>query len=111
MNALGKTTPRLIRDLLDYDPRRSRPEGKHLLIDPPPIYRTGGKPYPLRILPQDCSHQLWRKDGQTFAPLVDEQPNTASKYISSSYCGRCLYHFDIIADFTRRPGRETPCDL
>lgn len=107
----GKTAPRLIRDLLDYDARRPRQIGKNLLIDPPAIYREGGKHYPYRTLPNDCPHQLRRKDLQTFAPAVDERPSTASKYISASYCARCLWHFDVIANFTRRPGRDTPCEL
>lgn len=106
----GKTAPRLIRDLLDYDARRPRQIGKNLLIDPQPIFREG-KYRPLRKLPNDCPHQLRRKDLQTFTPAVDERPSTTSKYISASYCARCLWHFDIIADFTRRPGRDTPCEL
>jgi ubiquitin carboxyl-terminal hydrolase 25/28 len=62
-------------------------------------------------LPNDCPHQLRRKDLQTFPPAVDERPSTASKYISASYCARCLWHFDVIADYTRRPGRNSPCEL
>jgi ubiquitin carboxyl-terminal hydrolase 25/28 len=106
----GKTAPRLIRDLLNYDAREPRQIGKNILIDPPALYREG-EPYAPRTLSNDCPHQLQRKDLQTFPPAVGERPSVASKYISASYCARCLCHFDVIADFTRRPGRDTPCEL
>jgi ubiquitin carboxyl-terminal hydrolase 25/28 len=110
---IGKTAPRFIRDLLDYDPRRARQEGKNFNVftDPAPIYRKNGKLLPLRMLPQDCQHRLFRKELQTVIPLVDQKPSTSSQYISSSYCAHCLYHFDVVIDYTRRPGRETPCEL
>lgn len=111
MYSSGKTAPRLIKDLLDYDARRSRRQGENVLIDPQPIYREDGKLLPLRTLPNDCPHQFRRKDFQSFLPAVDERPSTTSKYISASYCNRCLWYFDVIADFTRRPGRDSPCEL
>ncbi len=107
----GKTAPRLIKDLFDYDARRSRRQGENVLIDPQAIYREGGKHLPPRAIPNDCPHQLRRKDFQSFLPAVDERPSATSKYISASYCCHCLWHFDVIADFTRRPGRNIPCQL
>jgi ubiquitin carboxyl-terminal hydrolase 25/28 len=106
----GKTAPRLIRDLLEYDAKRAWPEGKNLLTDPPPIWRDNGKLHPLRTKPNDCKHKLWRKDDR-FLPPVGKIPTLNSKFLASSYCSRCFYHFDLLIDFTKRPDRGTPCRL
>lgn len=107
---IGKTTPRLLQDILDYDPRRARKPGNNLLTDPPPQYKPP-KLAPLRFLPEDCQHRLFRKDNQSRVPPFDEKPNGESYYVSASYCAICFYHFEVIADYCQRPDRKRPCDL
>lgn len=103
----GKTAPRLITDLLDYDPRR-RNDGRNLLVDPAPRFRD--RQLPPRTGVNDCRHTLMRKDTQTISPISnDEQPDMSTKYIVASYCSKCLYHFHITVDFIRRRGRQSPC--
>ncbi|KAI9743337.1 MAG: ubiquitin-specific protease ubp2 [Claussenomyces sp. TS43310] len=106
----GKTAPRLLQDLLDYDPRRVRKLGTNLLIDPPPQYKPP-KLAPLRFLPEDCQHRLFRKDDQSRVPSVNEKPSNDSYYIAASYCSKCYHHFDVIVDYRQRPDRQRPCDL
>lgn len=106
--AIGKTSPQLIEDLLDYDASKRRPDSRNLLADPPPIYREK-KIFPLRTLPSDCHHSLWRKEGQTSIQPFDARPDTATKNVSASFCSRCLQHFDVVVDYTKRPGRAFSC--
>lgn len=107
MKHTGKTAPRILEDLYDYDSRRPRRKGDNVLTDPPEIYKGGtAKP---RILKGDCHHTLYRKDTQSETPNFDQVPSEGSKYISASYCGRCLHHFDVIADYGLRPERKKTC--
>lgn len=105
----GKTAPRLINDLLDYDPRYSR-NGRNLLADPAPRYR--GIALPPRRGRSDCHHALMKKEHQSNAPRSnDEQPDEFTEYKVAAYCHNCLYHFDVTANFSRRQSRKTPCSL
>lgn len=110
LRALGKTSPRLLEDLLDYDSSKPRPDGRNLLVDHSPIYKAQ-KIFPLRTLPNDCHHLLWTKDGQTSIIPFDKSPTTSTKCISASFCSRCFHHFDVVVDYTKRPGRNIPCAL
>jgi hypothetical protein len=64
MNDTGKTAPRLIKDLQDYDPRYLPQNVRNLLVDPAPIYKGTSI---LRKGVRDCRHVLMRKDEQTTA--------------------------------------------
>lgn len=105
----GKTAPRLINDLLDYDPSRLKQNGRNLLADDAPQYR--GKKL-LRMGYQDCHHTLMKKVERTNAPVSkDEQPDGTTKYVVATYCSSCRYHFDITVDFRRGQGLQSPCTL
>ncbi|KFY81977.1 hypothetical protein V498_08669 [Pseudogymnoascus sp. VKM F-4517 (FW-2822)] len=106
----GKTGPRLLEDLLDYDSSRPQTNGGNLLIDPAPIYKPN-KSYPPRTHPKDCHHFLCRKDWQTSIPPFDKKPTTQTQCFSASYCSFCLHHFDVVVDYTRQPGKNIPCQL
>lgn len=106
---VGKTTPRLISDLLDHDPR-PRPNGKNLLADGAPLFRERGQHEP-RTRPSDCRHSLMRK-AHTEAPVSnDEQPTASTRYVVEAYCIQCRHHFQIIATFYPHDGRHSPCCL
>jgi len=105
----GKTGPRLINDLLDYDLRYAKGTGRNILADAAP--RFTGIPL-VRKGPKDCRHILIRKDSQTEAPRSnDEQPGVLTKYVVASCCTDCRHHFQIIVDFTLREDRKAPCRL
>ena len=105
----GKTAPRLICDLLDYDPRYARRDGRNILVEPAPQYRGKGI---VRKGHMDCRHSLMKKVDQTTAPVSnDEQPDDLTKYVVASYCALCRYHFTITVDFQQRRAGHCPCRL
>lgn len=109
---VGKSAPRLLEDLLDYDVRypildNGRP--RNLLSDPAPKF-TGQAV--IRKGPKACRHSLMVKVDQTNAPTSEnEQPDTTTKYVVASYCEKCKHHFDITVDFTRGVRGDVPCKL
>lgn len=95
----GRSTPRLIADLLDYDPRRrgiNPRSNASILADDPPrfvdqeIIRTG---------PLDCHHNLLRKDSQTSKPPKDHKFEPGEVWCSGSYCVNCKQHFTVTARY------------
>ncbi|RDL32521.1 Cysteine proteinase [Venustampulla echinocandica] len=108
--AIGKTAPRLIIDLLDYDPRfREQRPGKNLIADAAPRFLGACPP---RKLPNECRHSLMKKDLRTVAPVSnDELPDSSTKYIVPTYCSACRYHFEITMDFTQWQDNHVPCRL
>ncbi|KAF7920098.1 hypothetical protein EAE99_008219 [Botrytis elliptica] len=103
----GKTAPRLVEDLLDYDLRKSAKSGKHTLIEPAPIYNESN--VDPRLHANNCRHLLFRKDSQTDAlrPHEEADPTTIRKI--AAYCSLCRYHFRITVDFRGWKDGQTPC--
>lgn len=105
---VGKTAPRLIQDLLNYDPRCKEKNGWNVLADPEPRYKKG-VPSPL-LHSSDCHHTLARKDAQTHSPAsANELPDNQTEYVVASYCLKCLHHFTISINFYDRKELQVPC--
>lgn len=105
---VGKTAPRLIEDLLDYDPRyrASNPQGdRSILADPAPRFR--GQDIQ-RKGPLDCHHILMRKDRQTNAPDASQHIKGTETFKVATYCITCKQHFTIICDYQNSTRH---CDL
>lgn len=110
----GKTAPRLINDLLDYDRRyQSKKEGRHVLADDAPQWRPPPHPtLPPRKGDYDCRHSLMLKPDQTFAPASDDYvPDQETKWTVSTYCVDCRHYFDIIVDYSQWKENSVPCRL
>ncbi|KUJ10644.1 ubiquitin C-terminal hydrolase-like protein [Mollisia scopiformis] len=106
----GKTAPRLIIDLLDYDPRYPVKGGWNVLADFPPVFREG-QLY-LRKDLRACHHSLCKKEAQTNAPISnDQQPDRTTQWVVSTYCTRCRYHFKVSIDLYQRRSGQEPCHL
>jgi ubiquitin carboxyl-terminal hydrolase 25/28 len=103
----GKTAPRLINDLLDYDPTQGR-NGRNLLAGPAPQYR--GMPLPPRKGPLACRHTLMKKESRTVAPVSKDEP-PSGEYVVSSYCSLCRCHFTIMVSYLQSMGGQVPCHL
>ncbi|KAG4418500.1 hypothetical protein IFR04_008394 [Cadophora malorum] len=100
----GKTAPRLILDLLNYDPKKNY--NKNLLVDPAPKWRKGLWD---AAHPQACRHSLMRKE-QTRAPVSDdEQPDADTSYSVAAYCNKCRLHFMINVGYERQNDFQIPC--
>lgn len=104
----GKTAPRLIQDLLDYDPRF--PASWNVLAEVSPIFREGQT---LHVKdPRACRHALCAKENQSRPPVSsDARPNENTVYVVAAYCSRCRYHFEISVDHHPRRAGQVPCHL
>ncbi|TVY90339.1 Ubiquitin carboxyl-terminal hydrolase [Lachnellula willkommii] len=110
----GKTAPRLIEDLLDYDPRyRAQKDQRNLIAEDAPRFRESQAPsVPPRKGDFDCRHQLMLKQGQTVAPSSEyEDPNEATQYVVSTYCYECRWYFDIKVDYTQWKENSVACQV
>lgn len=110
--AVGKTAPRLIEDLLDYDPRylerNVQQGGGNLLVDSAPRFEADGNEI-YRKSDNDCRHKLMVISSRTNEPK--EEPHSATKWTVATYCDDCLWHFDITIDYTTWKSGQTPCRM
>lgn len=104
----GKTAPRLVNDLLDYDLRRSAKTGRHILVDPAPIFNESHVDQ--RLLASNCHHELYEKDSQTAPLRPHERPDPTTICKIAAYCSKCRYHFLITVDFRDWKDGQTPCN-
>ncbi|KAF2685800.1 cysteine proteinase [Lentithecium fluviatile CBS 122367] len=104
----GKTAPRLLQDLLSYDPRFEERAKRNLLTSAPPHHDPDAPPtaaVPLR----NCRHNFLNKEEQSLLPRPGEEPDHATVYKVASYCSRCRYHFDVVVDHRDNGERNDPC--
>lgn len=105
---VGKTAPRLIEDLLNYDPRRERKAGRNILTDQPPKHEPSKLPtFP--VPPNSCRHVFTTKFSQSILPQVGGSPETDGLYKVASICQNCRWHLALIADFRADLGPSEPC--
>lgn len=104
--APGKTAPRLLQDLLTYDPRREDRAGRNLLTSAPPEHNASRNGLP--AVPRgNCRHTLVRKEDQSILPLAGDDSGLI--YKSASYCSQCRWHIDVIVDFDNRGSAGKLC--
>ncbi|KAL4930727.1 ubiquitin-specific protease UBP2 [Aspergillus undulatus] len=92
----GKTAPRLIHDLLDYDPAHSPPTGRNLLSEVPPVYPAQYQGPPHFISPSACRHDYATKPEQSIRPpegVIRGSSATPTKI--SATCSQCRYHLQL----------------
>lgn len=106
--AAGKTSPRLLQDLLTYDARYEARAGRNLLTSAPPQHDPA-KPPVAAVPHRNCRHSLFTKPEQSRLPRVDAPPDHATLYKVASYCSLCHWHFDLVVDFRNAPTPITPC--
>ncbi|KAH6637727.1 ubiquitin C-terminal hydrolase-like protein [Boeremia exigua] len=103
--APGKTAPRLLQDLLTYDPRREDRAGRNLLTSAPPEHTSSRNGIP--AVPRgNCRHALVRKDEQSLLPVAGDEDRPIYKV--ASYCSQCRWHIDVIVNHKDR-GSGRPC--
>ncbi|KAL4921635.1 hypothetical protein BDW62DRAFT_197772 [Aspergillus aurantiobrunneus] len=92
----GKTAPRLVQDILDYDPANPPRTGRNLLSDVPPIYPEGYQGPPHFISPSACRHNYATKPNQSVQPSQGGDgaySGTPTKI--SAICLKCRYHLQL----------------
>ncbi|KAF1843760.1 ubiquitin C-terminal hydrolase-like protein [Cucurbitaria berberidis CBS 394.84] len=106
--APGKTAPRLLQDLLTYDPRYEEKAGSNSLTSAPPQHNPNGEK--VRAVPfRNCRHALHTKNEQSQLPVAGEAPDHSTKYKVASYCSQCRWHIDVVLDFCDDGSKNRPC--
>ncbi|KKK14907.1 hypothetical protein P175DRAFT_0495586 [Aspergillus ochraceoroseus IBT 24754] len=97
----GKTAPRLVQDLLDYDPAHPPSTGRNLLADVPPVYPEHYNGPPLEFIsPSACHHSYVRKPNQTSLPLQEDRGSHGAPTKVSTVCSKCRYHLQFAVNST-----------
>ncbi|KAL2811128.1 hypothetical protein BJX63DRAFT_433688 [Aspergillus granulosus] len=95
----GKTAPRLVQDLLDYDPSHPPETGRNLLSDVPPVYPEHNQGQPNFISPLACRHSYVTKPNQTIRPQPGEdRASSGTPTRISAICSKCRYHLQLKVD-------------
>ncbi len=94
----GKTAPRLLEDLLHYDPRFEALHGSNILTDFPPPFDESVQRRPT-VPKGSCRHVYMVKYPQSRIPPIDVQPDNASIYTVASFCQECRCHLVLTVEF------------
>ncbi|KAI9757658.1 MAG: ubiquitin-specific protease ubp2 [Chaenotheca gracillima] len=102
----GKTAPRFIEDLYNFDPSHFLPDGFNVLVDLPPKYEEG-RDVPPTISRDSCHHRFILKPQQCKLPPNNVLPGANEEYKIASYCASCRMHLDVWIDLrSSRPGDQ-----
>ncbi|KAF2707431.1 cysteine proteinase [Pleomassaria siparia CBS 279.74] len=104
----GKTAPRLLQDLLTYDPRFEERAGRNLLTSAPPHHDPTTKPTPA-VPHRNCRHSFLTKSEQSHLARGGEEPTSSTVYKVACFCQICRWHLDLIVDFRNDDGKNQPC--
>lgn len=102
----GKTAPRLVQDVQDYDPAHPPGTGRNLLSDVPPVYPEHYNGPQDFISPLACRHQYARKEMQTFLSQPDQRRNTGTPSRVSAMCTKCRTHLQVVVNYAGAIGQS-----
>lgn len=105
--AAGKTAPRLIEDLLTYDPRYEERAGRNLLTSSPPHHDPVAVPK-VAVPQRNCRHVFMIKHEQSKIPEGDI-PSHGAVYKIASFCQSCRWHVDVKVDLRDDGSKTAPC--
>lgn len=106
--SIGKTAPRLLEDLILYDPGRLPPTGYNILTDLPTPYEEG-KPLPEKIANGSCRHAWARKPNQCRLPEYEGNPPEQTICTVSAICTSCRSHLELSVDFRGAESASSTC--
>ncbi|KAL5340525.1 hypothetical protein BJX70DRAFT_361255 [Aspergillus crustosus] len=96
----GKTAPRLVQDILLYDPAHVPGTGRNLLADVPPVYPENYQGSPYFISPTACRHVYVTKPNQSTRPQEGEDRGSSGTPTKiSAICSRCRYHLQLKVEY------------
>ncbi|KAA6408891.1 MAG: hypothetical protein FRX48_07235 [Lasallia pustulata] len=104
----GKTAPRLLQDLLLYDPCHPPSSGYNLLAELPVPFENA------RQLPGirrkgSCEHRLVLKPNQCLLPELDTRPEPSTVYQLAAHCLECRCHVKVVVDYRGEGAGLMPC--
>ncbi|KAF2758157.1 cysteine proteinase [Pseudovirgaria hyperparasitica] len=103
----GKTAPRLLEDLLTYDPRNEAVIGRNTLTDAPPVFDPEKSSSHTRY--NGCRHAFMEKTEQSKLPDAGRPLEKSEKYKIATYCNQCRFHFDVTVDYSGQLYHGSPC--
>ncbi|KAI9717372.1 MAG: hypothetical protein M1812_004724 [Candelaria pacifica] len=101
----GRTAPRLLQDLLRYDPYFPAANGNNVLIDPPRPLRSGQTPR-TTVGPESCRHKFMYKEHQSIPPIPNKTPYGAALYKIACCCNTCRCHLDVVVELRQNSGSQ-----
>jgi len=107
---VGKTAPKLLQDLLTYDPRYEDRAGRNLLTTSPPHYDPNTERTPA-VPRRNCRHSFLTKSEQSELPIAGRDPDASTKYKIACFCQKCRLHLDLIVDFRDDGSKNQPCQI
>ncbi|PWY94374.1 ubiquitin carboxyl-terminal hydrolase [Aspergillus sclerotioniger CBS 115572] len=103
----GKTAPRLVQDLHDYDPAHPPGSGRNLLSDVPPAFPDYYTGPPELISPSACRHTYVTKPNQSFLPQPEKRSSSGNPIKVSAICSQCRYHLQVVVTSTPGIGSQS----
>lgn len=105
----GKTAPRLLNDLYDYDPRQLTPTAYNVLTSLP--YFDEEEPKILSPHPpgKSCKHKWSLKENQSKLPVDSYKPDSSTAWKIAVYCSVCRSHLDLLINFQEGSASSSPC--
>ena len=108
LNQAGKTAPRLLEDLLKYDPKNRRRDDYNSLTDLFPIDGSD-ETFNKDLHAEGCQHNYSLKFEQSFIPPIDTRADSTTAWKIAAICLLCRYHVDLIIDFRGRESYLNAC--
>ncbi|KAI9680790.1 MAG: ubiquitin-specific protease ubp2 [Caeruleum heppii] len=102
-----KTAPRLIEDLLRYDPAVFPTDAQNVLISAGP--QAEGETLPDANNSNGCRHKFMLKPDQSVLPPVNAISSTPKSYMVASFCTECRCHLDLSLEIEATTPNATPC--
>lgn len=105
----GKTAPRLLRDLYDYDPRYLAPSADNILTSLPYFDEQEQKIIPSPPPGNDCKHKWSLKRNQSDLPNDGYKSDSSTVWKAAVHCSLCRSHMDLLIDFREGSAFSKPC--
>ncbi|PVI06943.1 cysteine proteinase [Periconia macrospinosa] len=109
MGKPGKTAPRLLQDLLTYDPRHEQRANRNLLTSSPPQFDPDSNDRRPAVSSKNCRHVLLEKVEQTYIPQPEQPFDPSVTYQVASFCKRCRFHFHVGVSYEIGADKDLLC--
>ncbi|KAI2826377.1 hypothetical protein CBS147343_605 [Aspergillus niger] len=103
----GKTAPRLVQDIHDYDPVHPPGSGRNLLSEVPPVFPDHYIGPSEFISPSACRHTYVIKSKQSFLPKPEQRSSSGNPTKVSAICSKCRYHLQLVVTSTPGIGSQS----